>query len=201
MKKAFPILLLLVSLSTAMAQSDFGIWSTVNVSKSWEKSYGYFLGELRTCDNSTKCDCFYTGVGWGYKFTKWLKSDISYEFWDYPGSQSKHKIVLHLHESIKSGDLAVLFREKYELVINPSGSLENNLRLRFRAQYSLKRFVPYIMYEIFFGFEGRGWTQSRHYLGTDFKFSKNHSASIFYMYQLFPSKDSNILGLGYTFSF
>ena len=149
-------------------------------------------------------------VGGGYNFNKWLKGDLSYEYWSIPsaGNMIQHKAVLCFTETLKREGLAVSLREKWELAYNPAAeSFSNTLRTRLRGQYRAPEsaFTPYVMYEIFGSMDGKGWVRSLHYAGTEISLGAGHSLDLFYMYHLYDKAGQtgacHLLGLGYTFVF
>lgn len=72
---------LLLVASTIMAQSDFGVWSSIEASTKLNKQLELSLeGEYRTQDNSTQTERIATGISLSYKSKKvpFLKVDIGY---------------------------------------------------------------------------------------------------------------------------
>lgn len=188
--------------------NDFGIWASAQVNKVWAKPYAFVRAEYRSCDYSATTEAWFIAAGGGYKFTDWLKADLSYEFWQIPVSSAPtvHKAVLAATGTLRSGSLAFMLREKYEFAVcGQTGTISNTLRSRIRAQYSVGICTPYLMYEFFNGFEGQGWIRSLHYAGTEISLGKGHSLDLFYMYHLYAATTGNgsrhLLGLGYNFVF
>jgi len=68
-----------------------------------------------------------------------------------------------------------------------------------------ERVKPYIADEVFFNFNGQGFSQNRVYLGIQLKIKKNISANPYYMFQTVKKDDqwqnNNIIGFDLTFSF
>ena len=130
---------LLFSLNgNAQSTSDFGTWSSVQLVKSFGAPYAMARLEHRSFDNVHSTECWFAMAGGGYNFNKWLKGDLSYEYWSIPsaGNMVQHKAVLSFTETLKREGLAVALREKYELAYNPDAeSFSNTLRTRLRAQY------------------------------------------------------------------
>ena len=122
----------------AQSTSDLGTWSSIQLVKSFGAPYAMARVEHRSFDNVQSTECWFTMVGGGYNFNKWLKGDLSYEYWSIPsaGNMVQHKAVLSFTETLKREGLAVAFRQKYELAYNPaSQSCSNTLRVRLRGQY------------------------------------------------------------------
>lgn len=163
--------------------------------------------EHRSYDNMGATECYFGMAGAGYKFTPWLKGDLSYEYWQIPVSSlpTTHKGVACLTATLKRDALSVSLREKYELAFNVGGaSGKGTMRSRIRAQYDFEKsgLTPYFMYEYFNGFSGSLWQRSLHYFGTEIKLGGPHSLDLFYMYHLYPKATSvaccHLLGIGYV---
>lgn len=206
-------LLLALASGSARAQSttnDFGTWTSVQLVKSFGAPYLMARFEHRSYHNVTGTECWFAMAGGGYNFTKWLKGDLSYEYWQIPsaGKISQHKGVLCFTETLTRENLSFALREKYEFAWCPeANSISNTLRVRLRGQYKIPEsvFTPYLMYEIFSSFDGKGWVRSLHYAGTDISLGKGNFLDIFYMYHLYgtdgPNGSCHLLGAGYTFVF
>lgn len=205
----FAVLSLLCAFrANAQTQNDFGTWTSIQVNKVWDKPYAFVRAEHRSCDNVTATEAWFLAAGGGYNFAKWLKADLSYEFWQVPVSANPtwHKAILAVTGTLRSGNLAFLLREKYEFAVNgETGAITNTLRSRLRGQYTAGICTPYIMYEFFNGFEGQGWLRSLHYAGTEINLGKGHSLDFFYMYNLYDANpiygSRHLLGAGYNYVF
>ena len=203
--------LLLFSLSgSAQSVSDFGSWTSVQLVKSLGAPYAMARLEHRSFENLHGTECWFAMAGAGYNFNKWLKGDLSYEYWSIPsaGNMVQHKAVLCLTETLKREGLAVALREKYELAYNPDAeSFSNTLRTRLRAQYKPQESIltPYAMYEIFTSFDTGKWIRSLHYAGTEISLGGGHSLDFFYMFHLYDKAGltgaCHLLGAGYTLVF
>ena len=202
---------LLFSLNgNAQSTSDFGTWSSIQFVKSFGAPYAMARLEHRSFDNVHSTECWFAMAGGGYNFNKWLKGDLSYEYWSIPsaGDMVQHKAVLSFTETLKREGLAVALREKYELAYNPDAeSFSNTLRTRLRAQYKAQDSIltPYVMYELFGSLDGKGWVRSLHYAGTEISLGRGHSLDFFYMYHLYDKGGLTgacpLLGAGYNFVF
>ena len=202
---------LLFSLNgNAQSTSDYGTWSSIQLVKSFGAPYAMARLEHRSFENVHGTECWFAMAGGGYNFNKWLKGDLSYEYWSIPsaGDMVQHKAVLSFTETLKREGLAVALREKYELAYNPDAeSFSNTLRTRLRAQYKAQDSIltPYVMYELFGSLDGKGWVRSLHYAGTEISLGRGHSLDFFYMYHLYATAIGtaavNTLGVGYTFVF
>lgn len=72
---------LLLATFTAVAQSDFGVWTSVEASTKLNKQFELSLeGEYRTQDNSMNTERIATGISLSYKNKKvpFLKADVGY---------------------------------------------------------------------------------------------------------------------------
>ena len=196
--------------ASAQSTSDLGTWSSIQLVKSFGAPYAMARLEHRSFDSIHSTECWFAMAGGGYNFNKWLKGDLSYEYWSIPsaGNMVQHKAVLCLTETLKREGLAVALREKWELAYNPaSESFSNTLRTRLRGQYKAPDsiFTPYVMYEIFGSMDGKGWVRSLHYAGTEISLGAGHSLDFFYMYHLYDKGGltgaCHLLGAGYTFVF
>ena len=206
----FSALLVFSLQASAQSVSDLGTWSSIQVVKSFGAPYAMARFEHRSFENIHSTECWFAMVGGGYNFNKWLKGDLSYEYWSIPsaGNMVQHKAVLCFTETLKREGLAVALREKYELAFNPaSDSFSNTLRTRLRGQYKApdSAFTPYLMYELFGSLDGKGWVRSLHYAGTEISLGGGHSLDFFYMYHLFDMAGltgaCHLLGAGYTLVF
>ena len=206
MKRIFLFIAILCAACTALraqSESDLGLWSSIHVNKGWSDAYAFARVEHRSYEQMSATDCWFALAGVGYKLTDWLKADLSCEHWELPssGDASFHKAVACVNGTLKSGALAVSVREKYELKLD---SLTGTMRTRLRAQYGFSACTPYVMYEFFNGFSGKGWVRSLHYFGTEIKVSKHSTVDLFYMYNLYPTGGAtascHVLGAGYVLS-
>ena len=206
----FAALLLLSPKAGAQSVSDLGTWTSIQLVKSFGAPYAMARLEHRSYDHVQATECWFAMAGGGYNFNKWLKGDLSYEYWSIPsaGNMVQHKAVLCFTETLKREGLAVALREKWELAYNPAAeSFSNTLRTRLRGHYKAADsiFTPYVMYEIFGSMDGKGWVRSLHYAGTEISLGAGHSLDFFYMYHLYDKGGltgaCHLLGAGYTFVF
>ena len=214
MKKKFVLILSVLALSatraSAQAATDLGTWSSIQLVKSFGAPYAMARLEHRSYDHAGSTECWFAMAGGGYNFNRWLKGDLSYEYWSIPsaGDLVLHKAVLSLTQTLGRDGLSLSLREKYELAYNPDAkSCSNTLRTRLRGQYKVPRsiFTPYLMYEFFSSFDSNKWVRSLHYAGTEISLGKGHSLDLFYMYHLYDkgglTAACHTLGIGYAFVF
>lgn len=193
--------------ASAQAVSDqAGAWLSVQLNKGWNGAYAFARFEHRSVNCFQDPEAWFGLAGAGYKFTPWLKADLSYEYWNIYPETVNHKIVLCTTGTHASGPLSVALREKWEHAINPAGGSSDILRSRLRAQYSAPESVvrPYIMSEIFTWTDFSSpfmtsWKRSLYYVGADIVINKHSSFDVFYLYHL-PngSAHQHIIGLGYV---
>ncbi len=204
MKKNIIALLLICCNSIAYSQvkTDFGARGHIDFIKSYDKVLIGAHTEYRANNYLRSTDNWFVAVNGGYTPTKWLSTILQYEYWGYTNT---HKIVPIITGTLKSGDLSVALREKYELAID--NKTTHTLRSRIRAAYNIKNtiFSPHISYEFFNSLEGRGWLRSYHIIGTILNFTEHHSLDVFYLYHLYRGEDSDtgchIIGVGYNITF
>ncbi|MBQ7195677.1 MAG: DUF2490 domain-containing protein [Bacteroidales bacterium] len=203
-------LALAVGAASAQTSTDLGTWSSIQLVKTFGAPYAMARLEHRSCDNAGSTECWFAMAGGGYNFNKWLKGDLSYEYWQIPaaGDMIQHKAVFCLTETLRRDGLSIALREKYELAYNPDAdSFSNTLRTRLRGQYKSEDsiFTPYLMYEFFSSFDTSKWVRSLHYAGTEVNLGGGHSLDIFYMYHIYDkgglTAACHLIGLGYTLVF
>ncbi len=203
-------LVLAVGAASAQTSTDLGTWSSIQLVKTFGAPYAMARLEHRSYDNAGNTECWFAMAGGGYNFNKWLKGDLSYEYWQIPaaGDMIQHKAVFCLTETLRRDGLSIALREKYELAYNPDAdSFSNTLRTRIRGQYKSEDsiFTPYLMYEFFSSFDTSKWVRSLHYAGTEVNLGGGHSLDIFYMYHIYDkgglTAACHLIGLGYTLVF
>lgn len=190
--------------------NDFGTWCSLQAIKIMGKGLATVRVEHRSYDKLSSTQNFFVVLGGAYNFTKWLQLEGGYEYWRIPaaGEMQSHRAVLGLIGTVRREGLAVSFRGKYELCFNTVGQTPTgDTRWRLKAQYTFSEnsFRPYLMYEMFNGFGGKGWIRSLNYLGTEVSLDKHNSLDLFYMYHLYPTASGigscHLLGAGYFFIF
>ena len=95
-------------------------------------------------------DNWYTRTTLGVKVLPWLKADVAYDFVKTP-SDLRHKLLLDLTGTLKSGNFKVALRERYmHTWIQGDGGQSNELRSRLKVQYSIpdSHFTPYLAMEV-----------------------------------------------------
>ena len=208
-KKIFLVVstaLLFSGVAVAQVSTDLGTWSSIHITKPFDKAFAAVRLEHRSFEKISATECYFAMAGAGYRFNGWLVGDMGYEFWKIPsaGNTTLHKAVAGLTGTLRRDALAVSLREKYELAFNAAGgSPSGTLRSRLRAQYGLSGIplTPYLMFELFNGFNGKGWIRSLHYIGAEIRISRHSAFDLFYMYHLFDKSGDlsacNTLGICY----
>lgn len=200
MKRLFSVLALALLIPTAALADDGGSWTSAQVNIGWQKSYAFARIEYRSKNNFSDTDATFLATGAGLKFTKWLKADLSYEYWQVNPEITMHKAVLTSTATLTRDALSVSVREKLEYAINPAASSTSlTLRSRLRAQYSLGTFTPYAMAEVF---NWSSWVRSLYYAGTEVKIGKHNVLDFFYLYHISAAaQPEHVLGVGYFLNF
>lgn len=194
------LLLLTAITSTTVRADDGGAWISLQANKGWEKSYAFMRFEFRSNQNFGHKEAIFGALGGGIKATPWLKTDLSYEYWN--TTVSTHKAVLCATGTLIRDALSISIREKLEFAYTPSLSSHSfTLRTRLRAQYNIPGsvFRPYAMAEIF---TWKTWIRSLNYVGTEIAFDRHNILDLFYMYHL-PNggEPVHVIGVGYVYNF
>ena len=196
--------------TSAQTPQDLGSWCSLMAVKKFGKASAAVRLENRSYQKISKTECWFASASMSYTFNKWLSGEAGYEYWEIPsaGSLKYHKAVAGLIGSLRCDNIAVSLRGKFEFAFNaatgdPSGLLRTRLKTQWLPDNSIA--CPYIMCELFNGFNGKGWIRSLNYVGTELKLSLHHNIDLFYMYHIFPVEgmvsSCHLLGAGYTFFF
>lgn len=141
-KRIFGIGCLMLGASAAWAQSDFGVWESLELSTKLNKQFELSVdGELRTQDNSSDFERFSAGVNLSYKNKKvpFLKASVGYVIMsmhsledteikyleddptvpkhknvDAPYWYTRHRATASLTGSVKWGRVKFALRERYQ---------------------------------------------------------------------------------------
>lgn len=200
--KIVSVLFLMAGTCIQSRADDGGSWISLQANKSWQKAYGFLRLEHRSFNSFSDTEAQFLATGLGLKLTPWLKTDLSYEYWDINNSVTMHKAVLSGTGTLSRGGLSVALREKLEFAVNPASSTTSFvLRSRLRAQYAIPEsaFRPYVMAE---NFVWSSWIRSLYYVGTDIVLSQHSSFDLFYLYHVpAGSQQVHLVGVGYNFNF
>lgn len=228
MKKFIPLLVFLLTLMSAIADAqdavdDFGIWSTISIDKKISQKFGVALDEeLRTFDNASRIDQYFTNAGVNYKLDKNIRFGITYRFInkgrDDMSYSKRHRIYFDASYRKKVYAFNVSYRFRIQGQVKDYRSsdngkhLESIMRHKLDVKYNYKRFTPYVAAEFFFQFVDPGfpagnnlWNRERFYIGSDYDLNKKSTFGCFFMLQRTINIDSPqrdfILGLEYNLSF
>ena len=179
---------------------SFGGWEFFEVSHDFGKTpfFGSFYFEH---DNFhyKYFDNWYTRTILGVKVLPWLKADVGYDFVKEP-SVLKHKLILDLTGTLKSGNFNVSLRERYmHTWIHSGGPQGNELRSRLKVQYNVPdtRWSPYLAVEVI---SWGQWIKTRHYVGSQYSFNDWLQLETYYIYYSHNGKPAqHILGIGLNF--
>ena len=145
-------------------------------------------------------DCWYTRTILGAKILPWLKADVGYDFMKEP-SALKHKLILDVTGTLKSGNFNVSLRERYLHTWTHSGGPQaNELRSRLKVQYDVPhtRWSPYLAVEFI---SWGQWNKTRHYVGSLYNFNSWLQLETYYIYYTHNGKPAqHILGIGLNFT-
>lgn len=147
------------------------------------------------------------------------KGNIVSEYW-----QPRHRASFSLTGSYSWNRFTFSFRERYQYTYRTEqtvakwdgddgsakadelieASHKHVLRSRLKAEYNIRKsgFTPFASCELYNSLSGLTYEKTRWTVGTDYKFNKHHSVSVFYRYIDRSDDDdtnSHVIGVGYTF--
>ncbi|MBF0647371.1 DUF2490 domain-containing protein [Dysgonomonas sp. GY75] len=223
---------LLLSALTAKAQpsSDFGVWSSIEINKKFNKKWSVNgEAELRTGENSSEIGRWGLKVGGDYNVIKEVKVGLAYQFlyfhdieyWDF---QPRHRFIGFLQGRKKWGNFSFLLRERFQMTtkddsdrIKASGKIDTykmdsewSWRNRIKVSYDIPncKFAPSVSFESFYQLnnpDGNEFDGLRYTLSVAYKLNKKHS---FDLSGIFDKEinvknpvDRYILNVGYAYSF
>lgn len=201
--KTILMMAILLNSVTAVAQekeveeNTFGGWEFFEVYHDFKDS-GYFTSFYFEHANYhyKRLESWYARLMFGYKFNRWLKADVAYDFMQEPGFIT-HRAVADLTGTLKQGNLTVSVRERYMHSWSPEKNEQGNvIRSRLKVQYAIPdtRFKPYLAVEVF---TWNVWKKTRHYVGTTYKINKAFEIEGYYIYYAFAGKPAeHVLGIG-----
>lgn len=223
--------LLAISFRTqAQTKNDFGIWSSVAVSKSLSKK-ATIVGELenRTADNSSLISRWGVQLGASYKVVKFLSIGAAYQFQyyndiKYSDFQPRNRFIVYGQGKYKWENFSFSLRERFQLTtkdesdrikasgkintykINPSSVWRNRLKVEYDIHKS--HFSPYASFESFYQLnnpDGNAFEGLRYTVGTSYKINKRNFLDISGIYHKEINADEptnqSVISLGYTYNF
>lgn len=189
---------------SCVAQDQWGSWSSLQIGKSWERFYTSLRYEYRSNENWKGIDCYFIRPTVGYKFTSWLKCDLSYDYYHKRGCD-QNRILLSVTGTLKRDGLSVSLRERYVAAFNiGEEGFSHVLRSYLKAMYTIDTkgiaVSPYLAVELY---TWDKWRMSHHFVGATVKADKHNSIELFYAWNISNSKAhaDNIIGMGYTYDF
>lgn len=193
--------LLLCSLFSSKAQeyNDYGSWDWVHVSFSPAEKLGAFGRlEYRSLDHFQGLNQVFFRAGLQYKPVKWLRLDSNFDY-AYTPTGSKLRFLPGFNVSGKVEGVSLYWRQWLMHTWNVGKDTTSDT---FRSKFGVSkrigdtRFTPHVDYEIFYW--GDKVTQHRFFAGTKIRMSDSLTFATFYLYQLYPLKQSgyHLLGLG-----
>ena len=182
--------------SMPVKADTYGGWEFLEISHDFNKKvWSAFYFEHDNLEYQT-FDAFYTRLTVGYKFTKWLKNDVAWDWLKERGTHC-HRFIYDLTGTLKEGNLIASVRERYQLTYIPSSNTKNSaLRSRLKIQYAIpkSRVKPYLAVEVF---TWDKWEKTRHYVGTTVKCNEWMEFEGYYLYYVYAHKPAqHLLGLG-----
>lgn len=199
-KNILCVLLVFSGIHSVYAHDDtYGGWEFFEVSHDFtDRIWSSFYFEHDNIKYKS-FDAYYTRLTLGYKFNKWLKNDVAWDWLKEPGTHY-HRYIYDLTGTLKEGNLSVAIRERYILTHSPSSNtISHILRSRLKTQYAIpnSRVKPYLAVELF---TWDKWKKTRYYVGTTVKCNDWMEFEGFYMYYVYANKPAlHVLGLGLNF--
>lgn len=201
---ALPVLCRAQGAQSAL-ETDFSTRTSIAVDKRLSK--GLHLEaeyELRTENALSKIDRHQASLGLSYKFTDWLKGDLSYTFFDRYGTtagwEPRHRLSGSLTFGYRAGDwrfslrgMAQLTHKTEDLNVWQETRNQVTLKSRFKVQYKgFSNLEPYGLLELktilndplyssgsFAGYTHAYITRYRGGLGLEWKFSPQHALNVY----------------------
>ncbi|MBN1950574.1 MAG: DUF2490 domain-containing protein [Bacteroidales bacterium] len=206
---------------------DFGLWTTIEAQKEWNKWDFCANAEIRTAENSTKYHRGSFGLNAGFHLIKPLKLGLSYEYinfndTEYADLQSRQRYAFYFQGKQRFGDFKIDLREKYQRTvkderdrveedgtydhysINPEWVWRN----RIRVYYNIPHFPinPSLSVETFYQLNNpdrNRFSQMRYKLALDYKLNKHNKVCLYGLIdqELDSEPIRYVGGLKYIFSF
>lgn len=213
LKRIFFLLLIIYSShsKTTYPLEDRQAWFEVKLEYDISKKLSLELSEeLRYYKNYSKLSQTLTDIGLDYNFTDFFKAGFFYRYRINPDENKfRNEIYSNLSFKVPIGKFVLTDRTRIHIKFRHNESSINNLRNMFTLQYEINKNIrPYLSFEFYYRFfyeKGDRLTEGRYYIGSKFSFDKQHQIDLFFMreqeYNTNKAVHSNILGLGYKFSF
>lgn len=190
------------------AQStDFQTWNSIAAEKSFDKKWTVSLEEeLRLQDNSTRLRSNYLDLDVTYQCSKRFDVTGAFRFIMKPDELAT-RLYVDFSYSQPINDWTVKGRIRVQHEFVPNAQDENYLRPQLTIEYRIsKKCEPFIEEELFyqlFYYEGDQFNESRTSAGARYKFNKNHSVKMSYLFEKeFNVNDpltANVVGASYKY--
>lgn len=222
-------LFLLVSVPLRSQNDDFGIWSSVEITKKLKKIELNGEFEFRMRDNLQNIARVSGKVGVEYRIIKPLKVGVAYQyvhFYDveYSDYQPRNRFIAYLQGRQKWGNFTLSLRERIQITtkdesdrIKGSGKIDTYKmnpdwvwRNRMKIAYDIpkSRITPAVSVESFYQLnnpDGNVCEGMRYTLSGTYKINKTQSVELFGLYdrEMNVNNPENryVVGAGYMYSF
>lgn len=203
--------------SSAKVDEDFAIWPAFNLKKSITEDF-WVTGstEYWTMDSLKTMDLWYARIMATYRVAKWMNASVAYDYMlthapegvSHMDCQPKNNVLVQSTFIVPVSDFRFFLRQRYTRyrISSCNGQdryYANMLRTRLLVRYDIPdcRFSPFVSDEIFYW---RKFAQNWADIGCFVKIDKHSSFKLFYRRRSKFNPDhrnSNIIGIDYTFSF
>jgi len=220
LRTCFLFLLLLVFPKSIFSQSDFGIWYEINTEFKLAKKLDLNVSAVvRTFENASRIDQGFIEGEISYKIKKYLSLEGSYRLIENLEKDSKY----HIRNKWMAGVKGSYSVKRFYFTAGLRGQVDTrtyikndadkipdyHAKLKLKVLYKIKKFPldPFFSYDSFYPLFSNSDVfidKHRFSLGTEYKFSKNHSIEVEYMYQRDYSPNllnSNIISICYDIKF
>jgi hypothetical protein len=230
MKLIYITIILLLAGTIAKSQtSDFGIWTSAEVTKKLKKWDLSVEGILRTRDNASELKRWGIKGDVSFKVLKPLKIGINYQYITfndikYNDYQPRQRMSAYLTGKLKLSNFSFSLREQAQRTIKDesdrikaSGKYDNYKinpeylwRNKLQVAYNIPHFpvTPSISFETFYQLnnpDGNQFCDLRYTLSFEYKITKHHTVELYGLIDkeinVNDPVQSNVLGVGYSFSF
>ena len=214
-------LLWFVAPMVSAQDSDFGIWTSLEVKKKIFPGFdASFEGEFRTRNDVGTIDRWSAGVDLSYSINSYLKLGGAYNLINYNHPKREwevgHRYSFYATGSYVWNRIELSLREKYQQTyrvgVSETASRANPkkiMRSRLQLAYNLpkSKLTPYTSVEFYHTLnnpQGNDLEKTRYTLGTEYKINKRSKLDLFYRYQSETDDeedDGHVFGLGYSLKF
>jgi len=165
--------------------------------------------EIRYYKNYSRLSQFLTDLGLEYDLNDFITAGLFYRYRINPDeNEFRNEIYSNLNIKLKIGKFLLTDRTRIHIKFRHYKSTINNLRNMLTLNYDINKSIrAYLSAELFYRFfyeKGDRLTQGRYYIGTKFRFDRQHQIDLFFMkeqeYNTNKAIHSNVLGLGYKFT-